>query len=400
MRVNDPSDSVDGIAILADESALWKIGGLRQIERLALAINQSAANAEPLDVFVVAKPGSESPKWPLDQSRLRNLRISSGLPDHGQFRVISSRLFVTRGGLPEFLSVAPVVGADELRLDATTWNALNEKFERSARANIPDGNGRILADRREISVAERQLLGELAKPQDGWVARFLNRPISRAVTRFLLPLPITPTAWTILIFLLPLTAAFAVAHGNYTNIVIGTLLYHLHSVLDGCDGEIARAKYLESAEGARIDDFCDFAGAIIFLVALGVGLGRSMIGARHFWIFPTEGMLCAVLVALNEILLRTRKERSGIAPKALNESLYPRHRGMIQESGLMLLGDRAVWWLIQLTKRDVGIFLFVLLAIIGLPQWILHSWLAVSIVAVSLTTSARVRDYFAAPAFS
>jgi hypothetical protein len=33
-----------------------------------------------------------------------------------------------------------------------------------------------------------------------------------------------------------------------------------------------------------------------------------------------------------------------------------------------------VWWLFQLTKRDVAIFFFLALALLNLSTWILHVW--------------------------
>ena len=54
----------------------------------------------------------------------------------------------------------------------------------------------------------------MSKPQDGFVSRFLNRPISRRITRFLVKFPIDPNAWTISIFVvLPIVAgAIALAY--------------------------------------------------------------------------------------------------------------------------------------------------------------------------------------------
>jgi hypothetical protein len=45
-----------------------------------------------------------------------------------------------------------------------------------------------------------------------------------------------------------------------------------------------------------------------------------------------------------------------------------------------------VWWLFQLTKRDVAIFFFLVLALLNLSSWILHLWTIAA--GVSLTISA------------
>src|SRR5437899_105289 len=155
----------------------------------------------------------------------------------------------------------------------------------------------------------------MSKPQDGFVSRFLNRPISRRITRLLVRFPIHPNAWTISIFVLPLIACVFLVRGNYVSIVIGAAIFQAFSILDGCDGEIARAKNLESKFGERLDYFCDFVASLLYVLALGLGLHRS-----------SEGIICAVLITANELVLRVGKGRMSVAPSTLHESFYTRHR--------------------------------------------------------------------------
>jgi 1L-myo-inositol 1-phosphate cytidylyltransferase / CDP-L-myo-inositol myo-inositolphosphotransferase len=220
----------------------------------------------------------------------------------------------------------------------------------------------------------------MSKPQDGFVSRFLNRPISRRITHLLLKFPIHPNAWTIAIFVLPLIACVFFIRGNYLSIVIGTAIFQLFGVLDGCDGEIARAKNLESKFGERLDYFCDFVASLLYVLALGLGLHRS-----------GEGIVCAVLITANECFLRAGRSQSSIASSELHESFYARHRGMIGHSGLLNLGDRFVWWLFQLTKRDVAIMVFLMLALLGLADWILHLWTIVAGASLVLSAIAAIR---------
>jgi len=220
----------------------------------------------------------------------------------------------------------------------------------------------------------------MSKPQDGFVSRFLNRPISRRITSVLLKFPIHPSTWTISICVLPLIASVFLVRGDYVSIVIGAAIFQVFSILDGCDGEIARAKNLESKLGERLDYFCDFMGSLLYVLALGLGLHRS-----------SEGIVCAVLITANEWLLRAGKNQTSVASSTLRESFYARHRGMIGHSGLLNLGERFVWWLFQLTKRDMAILVFLLLALLGLAQWILHLWTTVAGVSLVLSAFAVIR---------
>ena len=220
----------------------------------------------------------------------------------------------------------------------------------------------------------------MSKPQDGFVSRFLNRPISRRITSVLLQFPIHPNAWTISIFVLSLIACVFLARGNYVSIVIGATIFQVFSILDGCDGEIARAKNLESKLGERLDYFCDFIASLVYVLALGFGLRRS-----------SEGIACAVLITANELLLRAGKSQTAVAPSTLRESFYTRHRAMIWHSGLLHLGERFVWWLFQLTKRDMAIVVFLILALLGLAEWILHLWMIVAGASLVLSAFAVMR---------
>ena len=64
---------------------------------------------------------------------------------------------------------------------------------------------------------------------------------------------------------------------------------------------------------------------------------------------------------------------------------------MIGHSGLLDLGERFVWWLFQLTKRDVAIFFFLILALLDLGIWIIHVWTIVAGVSLIISAVATAR---------
>jgi len=224
----------------------------------------------------------------------------------------------------------------------------------------------------------------MSKPQDGFVSRFLNRPISSRITRLLVKFPIHPSAFTASIFILPVAAGVFFLRGDYLSILLGATIFQIFSVLDGCDGEIARAKNLESKFGERLDNVCDFLGSLIYVLALGTGL-------NHF----KEGVVCTLLIAANESLLRWGTGAKRVASEDFHESFYARHHGMIGHSGLLDLGERFVWWLFQLTKRDVAIFFFLILALLNLGTWILHLWTIAAGVSLLISAIATARAVIA-----
>lgn len=220
----------------------------------------------------------------------------------------------------------------------------------------------------------------MSKPQDGFVSRFLNRPISSRTTGVLVKFQIHPSAFTASIFVLPLVAGVFLVRGNYLSILVGAAIFQAFSILDGCDGEIARARNLESKFGERLDNVCDFLGSLIYVLALGIGLHHVK-----------EGVVCALLIAANELVLRWGTGAKQVASEDFHESFYARHHGMIGHSGLLELGERFVWWLFQLTKRDVAIFFFLILALLNLSTWILHLWTIAAGVSLIISAIATAR---------
>jgi phosphatidylglycerophosphate synthase len=195
--------------------------------------------------------------------------------------------------------------------------------------------------------------------------------------------PIHPSVFTASVFVLPIAAGVLLLRGDYLSILMGAAIFQVFSILDGCDGEIARARNLESKFGERLDNVCDFLGSLIYVVALGTGL-------YHF----KEGVVCALLITANELVLRLGTRAKRVASEDFHESFYARHHGMIGHSGLLDLGERFVWWLFQLTKRDVAIFFFLVLALLNLGTWILHLWTiaAGGSLIISAIATARAAD--------
>ena len=77
-----------------------------------------------------------------------------------------------------------------------------------------------------------------------------------------------------------LLAALSFAHGSWVSGVLGALLLQWSSVIDCCDGEVARLKFLESTSGYYLDITCDN----IVHVAVFVGIawsGYQELGQTH-----------------------------------------------------------------------------------------------------------------------
>ena len=117
--------------------------------------------------------------------------------------------------------------------------------------------------------AGRRLLGNLTKGgEDGYVSTYLNRPISTRLSSRLAATGITPNQITVISFLMSLVGAGFLAAGQYAFGLAGGLLVQLASIIDGCDGEIARLKHLSSARGAWLDTILDRYGDVAVALAV------------------------------------------------------------------------------------------------------------------------------------
>ncbi|MBX6422580.1 bifunctional L-myo-inositol-1-phosphate cytidylyltransferase/CDP-L-myo-inositol myo-inositolphosphotransferase [Thermosulfurimonas sp. F29] len=98
---------------------------------------------------------------------------------------------------------------------------------------------------------------------DGWISRLLNRRLSTAISPYLCE-RLSPNQATVLSFFLGLLAALLA----WFNASLGAVLYQIHSVLDGVDGEIARAALKRSRFGGLLDSVLDRYVDFVFLSVL------------------------------------------------------------------------------------------------------------------------------------
>ena len=114
-----------------------------------------------------------------------------------------------------------------------------------------------LDDENAFRKARKRILGKLTKFSDGPVSRYLNRPISTRITRFLVKTKVTPNQISFFSFLLCLISSVLFLKGGYATLLAGAILAQIASIIDGCDGEIARLKYQSSAFGGWFDAVLD-----------------------------------------------------------------------------------------------------------------------------------------------
>ncbi|MGH7359047.1 MAG: NTP transferase domain-containing protein, partial [Candidatus Rokuibacteriota bacterium] len=151
-------------------------------------------------------------------------------------------------------------------------------------------------DLRRVSARLRR---SLTKEADGPVSRYLNRPVSTRISMALAHLPIHPDAVSLVALLVAFGAAWSLGVGAG---ILGAILVHLSSVLDGVDGEIARLQVRASPGGALLDGVLDRLADAAVITGLAIWALEN--GGS-----PTSVVLLAVAATTGAILSMASKDR-------------------------------------------------------------------------------------------
>lgn len=205
--------------------------------------------------------------------------------------------------------------------------------------------------------AERRLLRSLAKKTDGFISRHINRPISIATSRYLARWGVRPNAITTFVTIISLIGAGLVATAQPAMLAIGGLLFQIASIVDGCDGEVARLKFQGSRLGAWYDTLSDNVRYMIFYAALGVAAYRVSGNEIYLWaLIPFLALSTFFVATMARYVWRTQDHLTNLAvtDKVLN-------------------GKRTHWWerlvlpLSGLIKQDVQAFVAMIFCLFAMP---------------------------------
>jgi phosphatidylglycerophosphate synthase len=220
------------------------------------------------------------------------------------------------------IRISRTIAADRARI----LSELRERCDRALRLpsgfDVAEGRAwlalRITTDG-ELVAAEHAIRRASYKDTDAKVARF-NRRISLPISIALIPTPLTANQLSVMLVAIGLYAAWLFSIGHYWTGVAGGFLSLAASVLDGCDGEIARLKYQESALGCWIETVGDYSYYIAIFIGLTIGAVRQTQWEVFYWFGATAlaGMLLtfALLIYLRSRLTAGRPERLHTIAKA------------------------------------------------------------------------------------
>ena len=168
--------------------------------------------------------------------------------------------------------------------DALRERAAN--VERPTGDDVSYGRARLairLVEPSGIVHAEHTLRRSVYKDTDAKIARF-NRSISLPISIALMRTPLTANQLSVALVAVGLYSGWLFSIGHYWPAVLAAFLSLAASILDGCDGEIARLKYQESALGCWIETVGDYSYYIAVFVGITVGAVRMTQAEIFYWI--------------------------------------------------------------------------------------------------------------------
>ncbi|MDQ3778502.1 MAG: CDP-alcohol phosphatidyltransferase family protein [Actinomycetota bacterium] len=180
----------------------------------------------------------------------------------------------------------------------------------------------------------------------GWlVFRRVSLPLALLLART----PLRPSHVTGLGLSVGVAGAVLLAHGGYWWALAGALLANVAKLLDAVDGELARAKHLDTSAGYVADGLCDRLRDTA--VILGCGIGASRAGDAH----ALEWTLAAIVGYLAFFYV------SAAAPSHWREIASERD---LDEKHSFRVGTR-----LRLGAGDTLAVTVLFAAVIGRPAW-------------------------------
>lgn len=198
------------------------------------------------------------------------------------------------------------------------------------------------------------------RPHDGIVARLINKHISVRLSARLADTRITPNQMTTVALGFALAGIGLTALGCYWAVVLGAGLVQVQSILDGCDGELARLRFQSSRWGAWYDTVVDDVIGALWVASMGIGMWSES-GASP-WLYVGLGAACLSTVTiayLYTVLIRGGAEGHQDFVWWFEEEADSADEGQSEASGVGA-------WLKYALRRDFYVLLFFLLALLDL----------------------------------
>jgi phosphatidylglycerophosphate synthase len=223
--------------------------------------------------------------------------------------------------------------------------------------------------------AEWALIRRMNKSFEGPVDALINWRFSMRITRVLArrSLAVTPNHVTVVAILVGVLAAFLVSRGTWACVAVAGVLLELNSILDSCDGELARLRYQYSKVGQWLDNLSDDIVDNVFIICAGAWLGGV-------WLWLGVAAACGRwLVSIVTYVSVYRATGTG----DIFAFRWWFERGA--KTADDVYDPKAITtWLRSFGRRDTYVFVWMLACLANFPYWVVGHGLVIAAVNVSI----------------
>lgn len=231
---------------------------------------------------------------------------TKAMSDRGHITALGKRLsafkYVDAGLFVCSQRIFPII--EECLADQRgTFNEVKRRWISQQTLHIFDCRGAFWVDvdtPEDLEKARAHIRARLEKPRDGHVARLLNRRLSAPLSRwFVSHTSITPNQISVGAFGLTLVSAVLFCLGPGIHSAIAGVLTQLMSVIDGCDGEVARLRHMNTAYGAWLDAVLDRLADACLVAGMTYGAWQSD-SAPWIWLLGFTALTGSFAVSYTE----------------------------------------------------------------------------------------------------
>jgi phosphatidylglycerophosphate synthase len=184
---------------------------------------------------------------------------------------------------------------------------------------------------------------------------------------------LTPNHVTITAIVVGLVAAWLPTGGDYATSALAGVLLEVNSILDSCDGELARLRFQYSRLGQWLDNLSDDLVDNLFIACVGAGLGGA-------WAWLGGAAAAGrLLVSVTTYVSVYRRTGTGDvfafrwwfeSDKATADDVYD--------------PTSPITWLRSFGRRDTYVFVWMIACLLWFEHWVVLHGLAIAAVNVSL----------------
>jgi len=273
----------------------WRLFGQSLLERNIRQLVQSGVNRIHLEL-------NEADRLFFEQAVYKHVRslsaefISSGSPEPGGYISIQANHFILFRAFSDFEN------------SFTSANGVFFPLKKADQYVIEESGDFIEARKLAIEV--------IRTGSGGAIAQNVNKRISIPVSLLLARLRVLPNVITVANFFLGALSIVLIAWGGHMQQAAGGILVQLCSIIDGCDGEVARMTTRFSRLGGLLDTLSDQMLAVALITVSLVKVYTNY--SAGVFIFAMTGLLGGVAVMFAIIIFFMRRYSESMSMASFN----------------------------------------------------------------------------------